>query len=65
MLDRARCPGCGQPTWLSHDKATRGKWAAKAERCFSCDVAASRQEVMNKGETRNPGAIHYRTEYVG
>lgn len=65
MLDRTRCPGCGQPTWLSHDKAYKRSWVAKAERCFSCDAQATRQAEMTKGEVHNPGAIHYRTHLAG
>ena len=64
MLDRTRCPGCGQPTWLSHDKIYRRMWNATAERCFSCDAQESRQKAMGK-EVHNPGAIHYRSRFTG
>ena len=63
FLDRTRCSGCGQPTWLAHDKTYKRLWTAKAERCFSCDALASRQEQMK--DTLNPGAVHFRTEYLG
>lgn len=65
LLDAARCPGCGQPTWLSHDKATRRKWKVRADRCFACDAAEERREQMDKAEPQRPGAIHYSTEYAG
>jgi len=61
-LDRSRCPGCGEPTWLSHDKAHKREWSAKAERCFSCDAIATKQETMK--DTLNPSAVHYRSVRV-
>lgn len=65
MLDRTRCPACGHPTWLSHDKVYRKAFVAKGERCFSCDSIASKQKVLSGDNVHNPGAIHYRTEFVG
>lgn len=65
MLDRARCPGCGQPTWLSHDKATRKMWKVTAERCFACDAADARRDDLSKGDPQRPGAIHFATQYLG
>lgn len=63
FLDRTRCPGCGQPTWLSHDKTFKRLWGAKAERCFSCDAQAVRQEQMK--DMHNPSAVHFTTEFYG
>lgn len=65
MLDRTRCSGCGQPTWLSHDKAWKRLWRAHGERCFSCDAQASKQKILSGDNVHNPGAIHFRTSLMG
>ena len=64
MLDRTRCPGCGEPTWLSHDPKFKRMWGAKAERCFSCDAQAAKQNSMGEN-VHNRQAIHYRSEFRG
>ena len=65
MLDATRCRGCGQPTWLSHDKAFKRMWKATSERCFSCDVMASKQKTLSGDNVHNPQAIHHRTVLLG
>lgn len=65
MLDATRCRGCGQPTWLSHDKEFRRHWKATAERCFSCDAVAARQKAFSGDNVSNAQAIHYRSELLG
>ena len=61
VLDQNRCPGCGQPMWLSHDKTLRRKWKVSAERCFPCDAIARRQDEMTKGDetAHRAQAIYY------
>ncbi len=61
MLDATRCRGCGQPTWLSHDRDLKRRWKVSAERCFSCDAQASRQKELSGDNVHNPSAIHFRT----
>jgi hypothetical protein len=65
LLDAARCPGCGHPKWLAHDKASRRKWKASATRCYSCDATAARQDELAKGEANRPSAIYFGTTYTG
>lgn len=64
MLDRSRCGRCGQPTWLSHDKANRKAFKVKAERCHSCN-AMDEHPLVRSEDVLNPNAIRFSTEYVG
>lgn len=59
ILNRNRCPECGQPIWLSHDKQHRKHWRATAERCYSCDAIAARSEALAKGEVQRPESVKY------
>lgn len=63
MLDRSRCPGCGQPTWLSHDKATRKQWKGVTRRCFACDASLARRDELK--DAHRPESIHTYAEWVG
>ena len=67
MLDRSRCSGCGQPTWLSHDKAS--KWRPKYVECQSCAAIEDLKEVPSvKKMLENPAthvqALSFYTEHV-
>lgn len=67
MLDRSRCSGCGQPTWLSHEKSSM--WRPKYVKCQSCNAIEDLKkhpEVKQKmeGERANPQAYHFYTEHV-
>lgn len=61
MLDRSRCSGCGQPTWLSHDKAS--KWRPKQVRCQSCNAIEDLKATLPE-EVKNAQALHFYTEHV-
>jgi hypothetical protein len=60
-LDRSRCSGCGQPTWLSHDKAS--KWRPKQIRCQSCNAIEDLKATLPE-EVKNAQALHFYTEHV-
>ena len=60
-LDRSRCSGCDQPTWLSHDKAS--KWRPKQIRCQSCNAIEDLKATLPE-EVKNAQALHFYTEHV-
>jgi len=64
LLDRTRCPGCGQPTWLAHDP--KSNWRPSAIRCQSCNAIEDRKAAMGTDERalHNVQAIHFHTEHV-
>ena len=61
MLDRSRCGGCGQPTWLSHDKDSM--WRPKKVRCQSCH-AIEDLKALQPDDVKHPSALHFHTEHV-
>ena len=73
MLDRSRCAGCGQPTWLSHDP--KSLWAPDWSKCEACDsieelksAAKSRVPKLHallEGENARPQTVHFSTEHRG
>ena len=63
MLDRARCPGCGHPTWLSHDPALERKWTSPApDRCHACTAVAKRQKQYEGDDVKHRQALTFRAE---
>jgi hypothetical protein len=67
MLDRTRCPGCGEPTWLSHDP--KSKWRPHYVECQSCKAIEDLKEhppIKKKleGENARPAAFHFYSEHV-
>lgn len=63
MLDRSRCPGCGHPTWLSHDPGLSKKWKAPApSRCHACTAVAKRQKQYEGDDVRQPQALAFHAE---
>lgn len=66
-LDAQRCSGCGQPRWLSHDKAHARAWKVTAERCFACDAIARRQDEMTSGDdgARRVSSIYFGATLLG
>jgi len=61
ILDRSRCAGCGQPTWLSHEP--KSKWRPKQVRCQSCN-AIEDLKALQPDDVKNPQALHFHTEHV-
>ena len=61
MLNRSRCAGCGQPTWLSHDKSSM--WRPKMVKCQSCN-AIEDLKALQPEDVKNPQALHFYTEHV-
>lgn len=63
MLDRSRCPGCGHPTWLSHDPDLAKRWKAPApSRCHSCTAVAKRQKQYEGEDVKQPQALAFHAE---
>ena len=69
MLNRSRCSGCGQPTWLSHDKDS--KWRPHWVKCESCNAIEDLKERPPRGlrhlidgEDARPQVVQFHTEYV-
>lgn len=63
LLDAVKCSGCGQPRWLSHDKAFKKQWKASVEVCFACQ--AREQKAKEFDEHPHPRALHSGVEFVG
>jgi hypothetical protein len=61
MLDRSKCPGCGQPAWMAHDAAS--KWRPKKVRCESCNAIEDLKATLPE-DVKNPQALHFYTEHV-
>ena len=62
MLDASLCPGCGKPTWISHDKTSQ--WTPHKVKCESCESISILQAKQNPDEP-HPSALHFYTEHVG
>lgn len=67
LLDWSRCPGCGQPRWLAHDKDS--SWRPQMTKCESCNAIEDLKETPDavrrlEGERSHPQAWHFHTEYV-
>ena len=43
LLDWSRCPGCGQPRWLAHDKSS--SWRPQMVKCESCNAIEDLKET--------------------
>ena len=61
MLDWSRCPGCGQPRWLAHDK--KSKWRPKMTKCESCNAIEDLKD-MQPEDMSHAQAYHFHTEHV-
>lgn len=61
MLDRSRCPGCGQPRWLSHEKTS--KWRPHKVKCESCNAIEDLKD-MQPEDLKHPQAYHFHSEHV-
>ena len=65
MLDRTRCPGCGQPTWLGMDPALERRWRSPlSDRCHACTAIARRRKQYEGDDVRHPEALHFHAEMV-
>ena len=67
-LDWSRCPGCGQPRWLSHDETSLYKPSmVKCEGCESIAIKKASKDVTALFERpdRYAEAYHFTTEHVG
>ena len=67
LLDWSRCPGCGQPRWLAHDKDS--SWRPKMVKCESCAAIEDLRETplakqRLEGDHAKPSAWHFHTEHV-
>jgi len=61
ILDRSRCPGCGQPAWLAHEP--KSKWRPKKIRCQSCNAIEDLKATLPE-DVDNPQALQFFTEHV-
>lgn len=58
ILDKSRCPGCGQPLWLAYDPALERSWVADyPTRCHPCTAIAARAEDYS--EATAPNALRF------
>ena len=62
MLDRSRCPGCGEPRWLSNDP--RARYTPHKVKCEGCESIAILQATVPE-DYKHPQALHFHTEYLG
>ena len=62
MLDASLCPGCGKPTWISHDKTSQ--WTPHKVKCESCEAISVLQGTLPE-DVKHPSAYHFYTEHVG
>ena len=60
-LERSRCPGCGQPAWLAHDKSS--KWRPHKTKCESCEAIEVLKD-MQPEDLKHPQAYHFHSEHV-
>lgn len=61
MLDWSRCPGCGQPRWLAHEKSS--KWRPHMVKCQSCNAMEDLKDTLPE-ELHHAQAYHFSTELV-
>ena len=61
MLDWSRCPGCGQPRWLGHDKTS--KFRPKKSKCESCEAIEVLKAIQPE-DLKHAGAYYFHTEHV-
>ena len=63
-LERSRCPGCGQPAWLAHDKSS--KWRPQITKCQSCNSIEDLKDLpeIKQRVEKHPQAYHFHSEHV-
>ena len=61
ILDRSRCGGCGQPTWMAHEP--KSNWRPKKVRCQSCNAIEDLKATLPE-DVKNPQALQFYTEHV-
>ena len=65
LLDRTRCPGCGQQTWLAWDRAYEKRWKSPLpDRCHACTAVARRQAKYEGDDVQHRQALHFHAELL-